>query len=963
MEEKLFSIASKVTKPISLASIIVIVLYIIYKAILGLEVFNTLSEDSSFNLLDGIVNKIFILALVALLLGTLSFLFTQTLKNRTSAISPSITITGNVYFFSGHPVEKATVIVEGIDRRKLTDSSGWFQVEVSPNKSWTIRAIYNDRVISKSFSPKDFDKPINLTFPKEELLPIESECHQPIHNLPQPDYGYFVGREHERQNLIKLLLPHPHSPHYVITILGVGGVGKTALALDIANYYFYNNNNLPADERFQAIVWFSAKETVLSGNKILPRWPSQKTIDDLYTTIAEVFNISEINENLSPEEKDRKIRQILKNQRTLLILDNLETVDDKRLLDFILHPPVPTKIIVTTRHWVSVAFPINLEGMPHTDALKMVDQQCKIGNVELQDDAKEKLVTRTGGIPLAIVWSIGLIRSSMSIDAVLELLGNAKSSVAKFIFKASVDQIDKTPAVSLLATLALFLEYATDYEVRQYAYREELGNLSELSNADRDEGLATLYQLSLVSHNSNQFSLLPLTRSFVLEDIVENSKSQYEDLRKRVNNAVFGLSQHTPFIYGTPVPAERFVGRQREIRVIVNRIRNRESTFITGEPRSGKSSLLHYIASSDEITHILGDSFWGVIKVEINAADIPSPAKFWEYILIVVDQSVKDVELSIAISNAIEHPEQSFFEIERIFSELEKQGKNVLVLLDEIEHFFNNRQFNNAEFWGTLRSLASRLMSFQILIASTYSVSEVNTLTRTINQYGSPFFNIFIQQSLEPFNQDIVDTLINNALKESQVKFNNNDKKLISWLSGNHPYRIQVAGSSLFDLSNDKSVPEEEKYSMAIEQFYERTINHFDDLWIRYFHDEFKITLLYIGLLEISETLNLDIPQSITTGESLQTNLRYSERLGWIQQAGNDTWHIAVGGFLFWLIDKINFSDEKIEIKSWLLNSNLASRFLSIDNWQYLLSLVSKFRDENPVIKLAKYTSKSFISD
>ncbi len=50
------------------------------------------------------------------------------------------------------------------------------------------------------------------------------------------------------------------------------------------------------------------------------------------------------------------MRRALSQQRTLLIVDNLETVDDERVLTFIREVPEPTKVIVTTRHRLDVAY-------------------------------------------------------------------------------------------------------------------------------------------------------------------------------------------------------------------------------------------------------------------------------------------------------------------------------------------------------------------------------------------------------------------------------------------------------------------------------------------------------------------------------------------------------------------------------------------------------------------------------
>jgi len=51
-----------------------------------------------------------------------------------------------------------------------------------------------------------------------------------------------------------------------------------------------------------------------------------------------------------------------------------------------------------------------------------------------------------------------------------------------------------------------------------------------------------------------------------------------------------------PFFYGDPIPPKLFVGRDRELRRIINRIITGQSTAIIGEPRSGKTSLLLYLA-------------------------------------------------------------------------------------------------------------------------------------------------------------------------------------------------------------------------------------------------------------------------------------------------------------------------------------------------------------------------------
>jgi hypothetical protein len=89
------------------------------------------------------------------------------------------------------------------------------------------------------------------------------------HNLPQPDYGQFIGREEELKRVHELL--SPNSRHFVVTIDGIGGIGKSALALEVAHRYLRDYDRLAPEERFEAIIWTSAKQTQLTVDGIVQR--------------------------------------------------------------------------------------------------------------------------------------------------------------------------------------------------------------------------------------------------------------------------------------------------------------------------------------------------------------------------------------------------------------------------------------------------------------------------------------------------------------------------------------------------------------------------------------------------------------------------------------------------------------------------------------------------------------------
>ncbi len=89
--------------------------------------------------------------------------------------------------------------------------------------------------------------------------------------------------------VLSVLLPHPRSRHFVVTIDGIGGVGKSALALELAYGYREHYATLPVEERFEAIVWVSAKRTLLTASGIQQRRQGFKTLDDLFRELASVL--------------------------------------------------------------------------------------------------------------------------------------------------------------------------------------------------------------------------------------------------------------------------------------------------------------------------------------------------------------------------------------------------------------------------------------------------------------------------------------------------------------------------------------------------------------------------------------------------------------------------------------------------------------------------------------------------
>jgi LuxR family glucitol operon transcriptional activator len=326
------------------------------------------------------------------------------------------------------------------------------------------------------------------------------------------------------KQLAKVMLPYPRSRHFAVTLDGIGGVGKSALALEFAHRHREHYMALPTDERFDAIVWVTAKRTLLTASGIQQRQQTFSTLADLYREIANVLEIPAILQ-VDMEQQRTLVERALSDQRTLLVIDNLETVDDEELLTFIRELPDPTKVVVTTRHRIDIAMPIRVLGMPYNDAHELMVTEAASKQIELTAEDMNSLFRRTAGVPLALVWSIALMSLGHGVEAVLRRLGSGHSDIARFCFIESIEHIRDRDAYRLLLALALF---------EGSVNRVMLGEVAGLGDDEigRDDGLVELEQLSLINKERDRFSLLPLTRTFALEELKQQPTMEQE-LRER----------------------------------------------------------------------------------------------------------------------------------------------------------------------------------------------------------------------------------------------------------------------------------------------------------------------------------------------------------------------------------------------------------------------------------------------
>lgn len=157
------------------------------------------------------------------------------------------------------------------------------------------------------------------------------------HNLPVPEFddtGY-IGRKKEIRELMKLV---ESDKNQIMTVVGNGGIGKTAIVvkclyelLDGANPY-----------GFEAIIWVSLKTRTLSKGEFVNIASSISELNVFY---------SELHKNVVTETSNAEmdILNFMNEFSTLLVIDNLETIPTKEIIDFLKKIPSKSKVLLTSR--------------------------------------------------------------------------------------------------------------------------------------------------------------------------------------------------------------------------------------------------------------------------------------------------------------------------------------------------------------------------------------------------------------------------------------------------------------------------------------------------------------------------------------------------------------------------------------------------------------------------------------
>lgn len=374
-------------------------------------------------------------------------------------------------------------------------------------------------------------------------IPSPFEVENGLYRLLPREYETFVGRQGLLSQIKNAIEKDPRL--WIINIFGPGGVGKSALATCIAYDYFHEG-------KFEAILHLSAKDRELSsGCGIRSLRPSLISVEDLIDRILILFSHQEYCEKELTIKKDI-VHELLSAWSTLIILDNMETVTDGRIMDFVREFPPSTKakVLLTSRQrtyqW---EVPISVPEFNEDEIQEFIKRKSKDLSIDFPYNNKDvinKIAQISGGLPLAIQWILGDYSRTNDLEAILKRVLSSESPLLEFSFRNSWKTLDED-AQQALAILSLFDEAPTLQEWR---------TILNWTIERIDHAKEKLIEATFVTERTDQktgskkYIALPITLSFAKNELTKMgeigilAKSRYEVYKQRLSLAQEEVDQY-----------------------------------------------------------------------------------------------------------------------------------------------------------------------------------------------------------------------------------------------------------------------------------------------------------------------------------------------------------------------------------------------------------------------------------
>jgi NB-ARC domain-containing protein len=318
-------------------------------------------------------------------------------------------------------------------------------------------------------------------------------------NLPPVQSGYVHRLALESELYARLL----DDRHPVITLAGSGGIGKTSLAISVLH-------QIANDTRYEAILWFSARDIDLLGEG--PRMVQPRVLTE--SEIAKEF--VRMLDPAAAKNAGFKAAEYLAGALSksplgapiLFVFDNFETVRNPSELYTWTDTYVrsPNKILITTRvRDFKGDYPVDVFGMTESECRQLIDDTAFHLNIRklLTEEYKQQLIRETEGHPYAIKILLGEVAKAGKLQKVERII-SGRSEVLEALFERTFASLSPA-AKHVFLTLASWRSVVPQLAVEAIMLRPsnerfdvdaaitELKRSSFIETAEAKDGTIFLY--------------------------------------------------------------------------------------------------------------------------------------------------------------------------------------------------------------------------------------------------------------------------------------------------------------------------------------------------------------------------------------------------------------------------------------------------------------------------------------
>ncbi len=307
-----------------------------------------------------------------------------------------------------------------------------------------------------------------------------------------------------------------HECPWVISLEGIGGIGKTTLANTLMRRLIQRNE-------FDDFGWISARQDRLYlRGRIQPVDMPALTREQLIEGLArQLLGDELLPKPFALEPALQLLRTRLKQIPHVIVIDNLETVADvEALLPTLQNLANPTKFLLTSRkslHPDQTIYQFKVSPLAETDAFSLVRFEAHQRNspelIIAGDDKLQEIFETVGGNPLALRLVVGqacLFDLNIVIDNLKAARGETVENLYEFIYRHSWDKLNDT-AQRVFIAMPLVPERGGSFG--------EIVEISGVHDADVTDALSQLAMLNLVNRqrlvDKSRYSIHSLTRTFL----------------------------------------------------------------------------------------------------------------------------------------------------------------------------------------------------------------------------------------------------------------------------------------------------------------------------------------------------------------------------------------------------------------------------------------------------------------